>query len=95
MSRTMKMLSPLATPGRKQSRLAPRVVNLDGKVVGFLRNEWPSLLVTMNSFEEQLKEKDHVFGFVWKAKVGIRGTPPEDLDELARRCDVVVNGLGS
>lgn len=87
----------------KQANLAPKVGDLNGKVVGLLNHNSPVVggtEVTRDPFFETLKarleQRYRLRGVIWRHKPNpSRVAPTEMLDEIAAQADVVINGTCS
>lgn len=91
----MRLYSPLAEGTTPRRALARRPRSLDGKVLGVLDNGKWNAGKLLAGIVEALR-KDHGFQEVVLVKKPAfsRPAPPELLDDLARRCDVVVTAIG-
>ena len=89
----VEVLSPVADVGGAATSAAARPETLDGRRIGFLDNGKPNADVFLSRVEELLCERFAVFQAIWQRKRH-GGRPVEDLDDLAKRCQVVVNGVG-
>ncbi|MBI4308302.1 MAG: hypothetical protein HY684_05795 [Chloroflexi bacterium] len=87
----------------KQARLAPRVNDLSGVVLGLLNHHGTAVSGSTpgrDPFFEALKAKlgqrYQLKGVVWRTKPNLsRMAPREMLEEIAAQADVVVNGTCS
>ncbi|MCS7206692.1 MAG: hypothetical protein NZ951_01985 [Dehalococcoidia bacterium] len=96
MASTIEVLLPIAeTEDGHKLRLAPRLETLAGKTIGFINNDWISLDITYDEFKRLLQSQWEVRGFVEKRKAKSSPLPPHDIDDLARRADAVITGLGN
>lgn len=94
MTEVIQILDPRGEPGTTKLRLAPRVRDLNGKVIGLLDNDWWSFGVALERMQELLKANWQVADLIRAGrKHGL--PPPELLQDLSARCDVVINGLGN
>lgn len=90
------ILAPGAEASHEAARaIAPRADSLNGKVVALLANGWRSLDTTYDEFRELLYERYQVAEIIDKRKGGSSPLPLEDLEDVARRADVAVSGLGN
>ncbi|GBD11065.1 hypothetical protein HRbin23_00716 [bacterium HR23] len=93
---TVEVLLPIAEAEEGQKlRLAPRLETVAGKTIGFINNDWLALDITYDEFKRLLQSQWEVKGFIEKRKPKSSPLPPSDLDDLARRADAVVTGLGN
>jgi hypothetical protein len=91
--RRVEIFSPVAEVERVEISSAPRLETLEGQQVGFLDNAKPNVDVFLSRVEELLQEQ-FALSQVIRQRKRHGGRPAEDVDELARRCHVVVNGVG-
>ncbi|MBI2908210.1 MAG: hypothetical protein HYX92_11230 [Chloroflexi bacterium] len=93
--RMIEILVPKAETGPAETRGACRVGDLNGKVIGILDNRWPNYAVFLRRTEQLLSERYPACRIIKRTKP-LKGVPAASalLDELASRCDVVINGLG-
>lgn len=74
---------------------AARLSSLAGKVVGILDNGKPKSDVLLREVQELLRSEAGVTDFVVVRKTSAyRPAPDAQLDDLARRADAVVAGIG-
>ncbi|MFH1486962.1 MAG: hypothetical protein ABIH46_12895 [Chloroflexota bacterium] len=72
---------------------APRVDGLRGKVIGVLYNEKPNGDILLSRLEKRLSEAFGSGGSLWGLKHPGGRTAEAVLDELAEKCDFVINGI--
>ena len=96
----MRVLLPSAMFLDEVSSLAPRPASLKGKVVGFL-DGWGCRLddgsfgmyPLMDELRRLLEERCGLGGHIWLHKPNIsKDAPPEQMETLVERTDVVING---
>ena len=95
MTKTIAVLVPTSRPGVKGIPLAPRVNDLNGKVLGFLWNRKPNADILLLRIKDKLSQRFHLAGTIWHEKSG--AVVPADvttLDELVRTSDLVINAMG-
>jgi hypothetical protein len=87
---------------RRDGELAPRLVSLRGARVAFI-DGWGRKLLdgstgmypTMEELARLLQERESVGSIGWRHKESIsRPETPEDVEQLAREFDLVINGEG-
>lgn len=96
----MKIVMPTTTYRTQGIRLTPRPSALRGKTVGFLdgwgrREEDGSFAMypLMEELRALLKERYGIAETVWIKKPNIsKPAPKEQIAELVRRADVIING---
>ncbi len=88
------IFDPTAPPRRRIERLAPRTASLEGKVVGLLDISKPKGDLFLEAVGELLKKDYGVRETIYFMKpTHAKPAPPELAEEIARRCDAVVEGL--
>lgn len=90
----MKFLDP-SIPPRARIPLAPRPADLRGKIVGLYDNTKEQADIVLEAFGAQLLERHGVKELVRGR--GIHYSKPAPLpliEEMARKCDVVICALG-
>ena len=100
----LTMVSPLAVylDEMSDSKLAPRPATLDGKVLGLLPNWRPSAVHILGAVGNLLRERFNLKDVVMEQPVReiplragkLLDTMKEQLDDLAKRVDVVVTATG-
>lgn len=100
---TILIRDPIGKPkARELKKLADRPEDLRGLTVGLLCNSPWSFDVVMQRFKELLKERcgagDVIFmkegGLGKSGKATAGRADPSVIEELASKCNVVINGLG-
>lgn len=92
---TFVMLKPRSEPGAPALALARRLATLDGKVIGTLWNNRPHGDEFLQQLGDELVARYRVAEVVHRKKVFINSRAPMDvLDELRKRCDAVIVGIG-
>lgn len=99
MTNIIEVLDPTAQAETKETTLARHIDDLNDKVIGFLDNGKPNIDLFLAQVEKVLSQRFQFTDVLHtgKRKVGLGAgvaCPDEALDELASRCDVVVNGIG-
>lgn len=93
--KNITVLDPTAKPRLTEVSMAPRVHNLDGKVVGFLWNQKPNGDLLLQKIRDQLSQKFNLSGTNWHQKSS--GAVPAEvttIEELALTSDLVINAIG-
>ena len=95
-TKTITVLDPTAKPRASVMPIAPRVHDLNGKVVGFLWNGKPNGDILLLRIKEQLSQRFHFAGTSWQQKAG--ATVSADavapiIDELTRTSELVINAI--
>jgi hypothetical protein len=89
------VFDPTEGPMAKAFTPAPRSASLAGKIVGILDNGKPGSDLLLREVQELLRREAGVADFVLLRKASAyRPAPDEQLDDLARRVDAVVAGIG-
>lgn len=92
--KTPKLLNPVGEVDFLDVGLAPRLNDLDGKVIGFLDNDKWNADELLAKIEDLLKAKFRLAGTVRTRKLRAASTSTsEDMEKLAQ-CDAVVAGIG-
>ena len=92
MSGQVELLSPIGVRRKLEDPIAPRPASLEGKVVGFLDNHKFSVEEFFARLEPALAAQFRLAEVVRRRKPST-SEPAPFLDELAERCDVVVNAI--
>ena len=91
----LTVLDPTAEMDVERIPLAPRPADLAGLRVGFLDNSKERADEILGRLEERLKERFAVGPVVWRRKEFYTKQAPSALiEDLARRCDVVIGAVG-
>jgi len=89
------VFDPTDGPGPKTFAPAPRPANLAGKVIGILDNGKAKSDLLLREVESLLRSQAKVTDVVLVRKPSAyRPAPDEQLDDLARRADAVIAGIG-
>ncbi|MFQ5861257.1 MAG: hypothetical protein ACE5IG_06890 [Dehalococcoidia bacterium] len=89
------VLSPTAGPATGKFRPASRPTTLDHKVLGAIWNSRPHGDKIIHMVVELLRQRYGIREFIFRAKPYIGNIAPAEIyDELARRCDAVITGVG-
>ncbi|MBI2908074.1 MAG: hypothetical protein HYX92_10530 [Chloroflexi bacterium] len=93
------VLDPTAKADVPEQPMAPRLADLNGKFIGFLENNKPNADLFLHRVEELLKERFRLAGTMYRRKYrGPTSTTADAgetlINELADKCDAVVNGIG-
>jgi len=97
-TKIIEVLNPTATTMTVELEIAPRVDDLNGKVIGLLNNGKPNFAIFLSRVEELLYQRFEFAGIVHvdKGAAGSgagAGLPVGEIEKLAAKCDVVVNGM--
>ena len=90
----IEVLDPTAKTMTVEREIAPRVNDLNGKVIGLLNNGKPNFDIFLSRVEELLCQK-FKFAAIVRAQKGLVGIsfPTDQMEKFAAECDVVVNGM--
>lgn len=92
-TRTIELLVPVAKISAKESPIAPRPDDLGARVIGFLDNTKQNTDAFLGRIEELLRQRFRPSEIVrWRKEHS--ALPADFIDELARQCDAVINGVG-
>ena len=84
--------APQAAPPEQAA--APRIDDLRGKFIGVLYNEKPNGDILLARLEKRLAEAFGTSGSIWRLKHPGARVTDEVLNELADKCDFIINGIG-
>ena len=88
------LLDPIAPNNASEKFLAPRLDDLDGKVMGLLNISKNGSDIFLDRVEELMREHFDLVDVVRVTKPTFARPAPQDLiTELADQCDFVVEGL--
>ena len=94
--RSIEILSPVAAAAPELSEPVPGVESLAGKTLALLDNRHPGAASVMARLCELFRERTRVGQILERAKPSLsRPCPPELVDELVERAQVVVTGVGT
>ncbi len=92
----IEMLVPIMETRKKEKGLAPRVDDLDNKVIGIMDNTWEPYVPFLDRVQELLLQRYKSSRVIRRTKLDKGGGAPADLfEEIATSCQVVINGLGA
>ena len=92
---SFSVFDPTEGPAPKAFTPAPRPLSLEGKVIGILDNGKLRSDVLLREVQELLRNEAGIADFVVVRKASAyRPAPDEELNDLARRADAVVAGIG-
>ena len=93
--RSGRLMNPVGLNTAPRDPIAPRLDRLDGKVIGLLDNSKKNADLLLKAIGALLSSEHHVAGIVYHRKVGSSpAAPAAMLDDLAARCDAVINAYG-
>jgi hypothetical protein len=89
-----EVLDPTDEASPLEKKVASAVPDLQGKVIGFLDISKPKGDIFLKRLEELLTERYRVKGVMHRRKPTYTApAPPALREELARRCDVIIEAL--
>ena len=88
------VLDPTGRAVSKEFRRAPRLADLNRKVLGLLWNGKPNGDILLRRIQESLADRFNLSGVIWRKKPAVDVPAKEILRELALEADVVINGQG-
>jgi hypothetical protein len=92
---SIRVLNPTVTGGETVATRAPRVGDLNGKVLGVLHNGRQGNRVLLDEIVRVLASKYSFKEVVRVTKPRAFNIAPDDIfDTLVRRCDAVITGVG-
>ena len=91
LSEELITLDPRDTATEQRQRIAPRLADLNGKVVGLLSNNKHNSEELLRMVADMMGERYSIKGVI-EANKGNAGipAPPEMIEDLVSRCDVVI-----
>lgn len=93
---TMLMLDPRVTVKSDNRPLAPGLDSLEGKVLGILDNGQANSTPMFRELAALLQERYRPREIIFKTKpTHMQAAPKAMLDELVKRCDAIITGLGA
>jgi len=97
-TRMIEVLNPTASTMAVEMEIAPRVNDLNGKVIGLLNNGKPNFAIFLSRVEELLSQRFKFAEVVHVDKALAGGgvaapLPSGAMEEFAAKCEVVVNGM--
>lgn len=93
--RRLGLLDPTDQEMLQRRTLAPRLVELRGKVGGFLDNRKQNANVLLQHVAARLSAEYDMTEAIHRAKfIYSRVAEPDLIDELAERCDFIVAAIG-
>lgn len=97
-AKIIEVLNPTAKAVSVEMEIAPRIDDLNGKVIGFLENGKPNADIFLSRVRELLCQNFKSVEIVYTKKSGesTGGSfpfPADQMEKLAAKCDVVVNGV--
>lgn len=88
----IQLLSPIGEAETKDVGLAPRIGDLNGKVIGLLDNDMLGSTVLLNRVVRRLSERFQFLSIQIERRFG---NPAKQAGEkLSKRCDFVIAALG-
>jgi hypothetical protein len=91
----IEVLVPIAEAKFGEIEMAQRPLTISGKTIGFLWNSKSNGDLLLKNLESRLMAK---YGFseifMKRKKMASSGAPPELLEELSAKCDLVVLAIG-
>ncbi len=90
-TKIINVLDPTAKVIGIEAKIAPRVSDLNGKVIGFLDNAKPNASVFLARVEELLSQR---YKFAKVIRVRKSSNPTDLAEKLSAKFDAVVNGVG-
>lgn len=90
------MLMPFAEGAQSSgASLAPRLSTLEGKTIGIINNGWKCMQVASQELRQLLTTEYGVSEILEKEITPLQTLSAGDMDELMRRADAVICGVGN
>ena len=93
-TKIITVLVPTAKARVKEISIAPRVHDLNDKVIGFLWNGKPNGDILLLRIKEQLSQRFRFAGTDWHQGNTDKADDTSTIEELARTSDLVINAIG-
>ena len=91
---TVAVLYPTARAKARDVPIAPRLDDLNGKVLGLLWNTKPNGDILLRRIQERLAERFKLSNTVWRQKPGAAMSAGNIIKEFSETVDAVINALG-
>ena len=93
---TIKFLDPRATVNPKERPLVPGIETLEGKTIGIIDNGQANSTTMFQELAKLMQEKFRTKEVIFKTKpTHMQGAPKAMMEEVLKRCDAVITGLGA
>jgi hypothetical protein len=93
---TLKFLDPRATVNPQDRPLVPGLDSLEGKVIGIIDNGQSNSTDMFKELATLLRERLSAKEVLFRTKpTHMQGAPKPIMEELLKRCDAVITGLGA
>ncbi len=93
LSPRQRLKNPVGQADTKNQVLAPRPTALDGKTLAIVDNGKEGANIFLGRVQQRLKER-FKFADVIYVRKNRSGMPCSNIDEVAKKADIVVTGLG-
>lgn len=91
----IEVLVPTAEVRFQEIKMVQRCRDPNGKVIGFLWNRKPNGDLLLNDLVKSLREKYQLHETLMREKaLSSSPAPPEVLEELSAKCDLVILAIG-
>lgn len=91
----IQLMIPVASQTEATLKSVSNLMELQGKVIGFIDNIKPNFNILVNEMVKILEEKKAISSVLIRRKAAASlSAPKEMLDELAHSCDIVIAGSG-
>ena len=93
---TIKFLDPRVTVNPKDRPLVSGLDSLEGKIVGIIDNGQANSTAMFQELAQLMREKFHIKEVLFRTKpTHMQGAPKPIMEEILKRCDAVITGLGA
>jgi hypothetical protein len=93
---TLKFLDPRGSVNPENRPLMPGLDTLKGKVIGIIDNGQSNSTTMFQELAQLIQEKLRPAEVVFRTKpTHMQGAPKTMMEELIKRCDAVITGLGA
>jgi hypothetical protein len=93
---TIKFLDPRGVVNPKERPLVPGLESLEGKVIGIIDNGQSNSTDMFKELAKLLQERLNIKEVLFKTKPShMQGAPKPIMEDMLKRCDAVITGLGA
>jgi hypothetical protein len=92
----LAFLDPRVAVNPEDRRVAPGLDTLEGKVVGIIDNGQSNSTAMFHELAALIQERYRPAEVIFRTKpTHMQGAPTALMDDIVRRCDAVITGLGA
>ncbi|MBI2906638.1 MAG: hypothetical protein HYX92_03160 [Chloroflexi bacterium] len=91
----LEFFDPTEGPSKEEAKLAKRPATLDGLTLGVIWNGRPVGDAILKRVIQSLRSRYRIEDVLFRRKTFVGNmSPPEIMDELATKCQVIIIGVG-